>query len=87
MRKVARLQKNKSNGIKYCVLREGFCTPSVKTESTQSDSPVGAVSYEEIRAVLMEKSPITAVDLVKNFSGRLESKKVCSIYRVLVRNC
>lgn len=84
MRKMARMRK--INWINHLVFREGFSTltsshcvppngprPSLKTDPTRS---VGAVSKEEIRAVLMHKSPITTRDLVNNFHGRIRSKMV-----------
>lgn len=57
-------------------------TASLKTGSTPTGGPAGPVSEEEIRAVLMQKSPITTRDLVNNFPGRLKSKEVWSIWLI-----
>lgn len=50
-------------------------TASLKTGSTPSGGPAGPVSEEEIRAVLMQKSPITTRDLVNNFPDDSNPKR------------
>ncbi|KAK9935913.1 hypothetical protein M0R45_012786 [Rubus argutus] len=92
MRKMDRMQK--INGINHVIFREGFSTPtshcvpqngthpSLKTHTSRS---VGAVSKEEIRAVLMHKSPITTRDLVNNFPGRIRSKKEKEAFTEILR--
>lgn len=49
-------------------------TPSSKTGPTSSAGPV---TEEEIRAVLIQKTPVTTQDLVANFKARLRSPEVC----------
>lgn len=51
-------------------------TPPVKTEPSSSG---GRVTEEEIRAVLMQRTPLTTNDLVSRFKGRLKSSEVRSI--------
>ena len=41
-------------------------------------SSAGPVTEEEIRAVLMQKTPVTTQDLVAKFKARLRSPEVCS---------
>lgn len=48
-------------------------TPPVKTEPSSSG---GRVTEEEIRAVLMQRTPLTTNDLVSKFKGRLKSSEV-----------
>lgn len=42
----------------------------------EEPASAGPVTQEEIRAVLMQQSPITMRDLLNNFAGRLRSKEV-----------
>lgn len=46
---------------------------SAKAGATVSSGPV---TEEEIRAVLMQKTPVTTQDLVAKFKSRLKSKEV-----------
>lgn len=46
---------------------------SAKAGATASSGPV---TEEEIRAVLMQKTPVTTQDLVAKFKSRLKSKEV-----------
>lgn len=58
-------------------------TPPVKTEPSSSG---GRVTEEEIRAVLMQRTPLTTNDLVSKFKGRLKSSEVrLSHFRPLSR--
>lgn len=56
------------------VLSKG--TPPSKSAST---SAAGPVTEEEIRAVLMQKTPVTTQDLVAKFKARLRSPEVCFV--------
>lgn len=49
--------------------------PSSKTGST----PSGPVTEDEIRAVLLQKGPVTTQDLVAKFKSRLKTKEVLYI--------
>jgi transcription initiation factor TFIIF subunit alpha len=60
---------------KSSVPSKGISSSSSKTVSTSSSGPV---TEEEIRAVLMQKTPVTTQDLVANFKARLRSPEVCS---------
>ena len=54
---------------------KGTSSSSSKSASTASAGPV---TEDEIRAVLMQKTPVTTQDLVANFKARLRSPEVCS---------
>ncbi|KAF7113725.1 hypothetical protein RHSIM_RhsimUnG0109100 [Rhododendron simsii] len=52
--------------------------PSSSSKHASTDSSAGPVTEDEIRAVLLQKSPVTAKDLVNvYFKARLRCDKVC----------
>lgn len=53
-------------------------TPSSKAGSSATTAS-GPVTEEEIRAVLMQKSPVTTQDLVAKFKARLRCSEVSSV--------
>ncbi|KAE7995293.1 hypothetical protein FH972_000110 [Carpinus fangiana] len=57
---------------KSSVPSKGIPSPS-SSSKTVSTSSSGPVTEEEIRAVLMQKTPVTTQDLVANFKARLRS--------------
>ncbi|KAL6200897.1 hypothetical protein ACLB2K_024612 [Fragaria x ananassa] len=63
---------------------KGTAAPS-KPGSTPSGGRTGPVTEEEIRAVLMQKSPITTRDLVNNFPGRLKTKEEKDAFAAILR--
>ena len=60
---------------KVSVPTKGAPPSSSKAAST---SYTGPVTEDEIRAVLMQKTPVTTQDLVGKFKSRLKSKEVYS---------
>ncbi|KAF9607773.1 hypothetical protein IFM89_000120 [Coptis chinensis] len=48
---------------------------SASSIKTESESPVGPVTEDEIRAVLLQKSPVTTQDLVAKFKSRLKGSR------------
>ncbi|XP_044496106.1 transcription initiation factor IIF subunit alpha [Mangifera indica] len=50
-------------------------TPSSSSTKTGSTAASGPVTEEEIRAVLLQKAPVTTQDLVANFKARLKSSE------------
>ncbi|XP_048447273.1 transcription initiation factor IIF subunit alpha [Pyrus x bretschneideri] len=57
-------------------------TPPVKTEPSSSG---GRVTEEEIRAVLMQRTPLTTNDLVSKFKGRLKSSEEKTAFSNILR--
>ncbi|KAJ0264858.1 Transcription initiation factor IIF subunit alpha [Hirschfeldia incana] len=60
------------------VSRSNALTKDVKAETTPasaSSSATGPVTEDEIRAVLMEKQPVTTQDLVNSFKPRLKTRE------------
>lgn len=54
-------------------------TPPLSSKAGSSATTAsGPVSEEEIRAVLMQKTPVTTQDLVAKFKARLRSSEVSS---------
>lgn len=60
---------------------KGAAPPSSKAASSTTTAS-GPVSEEEIRAVLMQKTPVTTQDLVAKFKARLRSSEVRSTKRL-----
>lgn len=53
--------------------------PSSSSKHASTDSSAGPVTEDEIRVVLLQKSPVTAKDLVNvYFKARLRCDKVCA---------
>jgi transcription initiation factor TFIIF subunit alpha len=52
---------------------KGIPSSSSKTSPTSSAGPF---TEEEIRAVLMQETPVTTKDLVANFNARIRSPEV-----------
>ncbi|MED6162294.1 Transcription initiation factor IIF subunit alpha, partial [Stylosanthes scabra] len=48
-------------------------SPAPSSKAGSSSAATGPVSEEEIRAVLMQKTPVTTQDLVAKFKARLRS--------------
>lgn len=53
--------------------------PAPSSKAGSSTTASGPVSEEEIRAVLMQNTPVTTQDLVAKFKARLRSPEVSSI--------
>lgn len=63
-----------SSASKVAQTPKGTPASSVKSGSTSSTGPV---TEDEIRAVLLQKAPVTTQDLVAKFKARLKSQEVC----------
>ncbi|XP_075666334.1 transcription initiation factor IIF subunit alpha isoform X1 [Castanea sativa] len=59
-------------------------TPSSSSKSA-STSSAGPVTEDEIRAVLMQKTPVTTQDLVANFKARLRSPEDKNAFAAILR--
>lgn len=61
-------------------------SPSNALKITSTASSAGPVTEDEIRAVLMQKTPVTTQDLVAKFKSRLKSKEVSVCFSCSVVN-
>lgn len=73
--------KYKFDGIfqepKSSVKDESVNTSKSNVPLRSTPSAAGPVTEDEIRAVLMQKAPVTTQDLVAKFKARLKSQEVC----------
>ncbi|KAF5943567.1 hypothetical protein HYC85_017644 [Camellia sinensis] len=67
---------------KSCVPAKGAPSSTSKTASTPSTGPV---TEDEIRAVLMQKTPVTTQDLVAKFKSRLKGKEDKDAFAAILR--
>ncbi|KAL6217495.1 hypothetical protein ACLB2K_010712 [Fragaria x ananassa] len=71
---------------------KAYLHKKAKTENNQNLSvneepaSAGPVTQEEIRAVLMQQSPITMRDLLNNFAGRLRSKEEKEAFTAILKD-
>nr|GMD83027.1 transcription initiation factor IIF subunit alpha isoform X1 [Ipomoea batatas]GMD92963.1 transcription initiation factor IIF subunit alpha isoform X1 [Ipomoea batatas] len=61
---------------------KGASSSSAKTASTPSTGPV---TEDEIRAVLLQKKPVTTQDLVNQFKSRLKSREDKDTFAAVLR--
>lgn len=66
------MKEDKSSSVS----RSNATMKAEPTPASASSSATGPVTEDEIRAVLMDKEPVTTQELVSRFKPRLKTKEV-----------
>ncbi|KAL3521892.1 hypothetical protein ACH5RR_014726 [Cinchona calisaya] len=77
--------KNESTSVTKSTATPKVASQQQSSSNTGSTPPAGPVTEDEIRAVLLQKGPVTTQDLVAKFKSRLKSKEDKDAFAAILR--
>ncbi|KAL3627402.1 Transcription initiation factor IIF subunit alpha [Castilleja foliolosa] len=79
------VKEEPGSSTKSSLPSKGAPPPQPPSKSAPAPQPTGPVTEEEIRAVLMQKKPVTTQDLVAKFKSRLKLKEDKDAFAAILR--